>query len=216
MQPPNNETTRSNILQKIRIALQNPTQQPYAPEEQANFYTPTTQDPLSVFTERFTQNGGILMLCANETDCARQIAQLALAQQWQKTCCRSPKWVNLLKQAGINTVSELAPHTPVGITPCISLVAQTGSILITSGSEMGRTLTVFPPTHIVVAYSSQLVYGIEQALANVFIHNPDELPSLTGLISGPARTADIEKTLVLGAHGPKALYLFLIKNKPDA
>lgn len=216
MQPPNNETTRSNILQKIHIALQSQTEQPYTPEEQADFYTPNEQDPLSVFVERFVQNGGIFLLCNNDTDCARQIAQLALAQAWQNPCCRSTKWVNLLQQEGVNTVNELLPHTPAGITPCVALVAQTGSILITSGTEMGRALTVFPPAHIVIAYAGQLVYGIEQALDRALTQKPRELPSMIGLISGPARTADIEKTLVLGAHGPKALYLFLIENKPDA
>ncbi|MBM3403930.1 MAG: hypothetical protein FJY10_03470, partial [Bacteroidetes bacterium] len=74
----------------------------------------------------------------------------------------------------------------------------------------GRRIFVYPPTHIVVAYASQLVPDIRQALQKIKKKYRSEMPSMISLISGPSRTADIEKTLVMGAHGPKELYVFLI------
>lgn len=209
----NNETARSNILQNLSKALQIKTERPYAEEETSGFYIPENETVLSVFTRRFEQAGGHLSVCSSDAACAAQIALLLQAQQWHPPCCRSPKWTTLLQQAGIDTQTALSAQTPAGITPCIALVAQTGSILVSSGSEMGRALTVFPPVHIVVAYINQIVYDIEQALNLVTAAGSPQLPSIIGLITGPARTADIEKTLVLGAHGPKAVYLFLIEQE---
>ncbi len=82
--------------------------------------------------------------------------------------------------------------------------------MISSRQDSGRKLPVFPDTHIVVAYSSQLVDDIKDALKAIKLKYADKAPSLISLISGPSRTADIEKTLILGAHGPKEIYLFLI------
>jgi L-lactate dehydrogenase complex protein LldG len=65
--------------------------------------------------------------------------------------------------------------------------------------------------HIVIAYTSQLVEDIKDGLRLVQERYGDRLPSMISMISGPSRTADIEKTLVLGAHGPKELVLFLVE-----
>jgi L-lactate dehydrogenase complex protein LldG len=90
------------------------------------------------------------------------------------------------------------------------LVSRTGSVLISSKQASGRRLLVFPNIHIVVAYSSQLVHDIKDALKFIRKKYNNHLPSMITTISGPSRTADIEKTLVQGAHGPKEIYIFLI------
>jgi L-lactate dehydrogenase complex protein LldG len=74
-------------------------------------------------------------------------------------------------------------------------------------------MTVFPEIHIVVAYSSQLVPDLKDAFKEIKKKYEPEFPSVISLITGPSRTADIEKTLVMGAHGPKELYVFLIEDK---
>ena len=72
-------------------------------------------------------------------------------------------------------------------------------------------LNVYPPVHIVCANLSQLVFDIEEGLKKIQDkYDKSELPSMVSLITGPSRTADIEKTLVMGAHGPKELILFLV------
>ena len=99
-----------------------------------------------------------------------------------------------------------------GISSCEFLVARTGSVIVSSASESGRQMNVFPPIHIVIANSTQLVDYLTDALVELHNKYGNVLPSTITTITGPSRTADIEKTLVLGAHGPKEFIVFLSKN----
>jgi L-lactate dehydrogenase complex protein LldG len=81
---------------------------------------------------------------------------------------------------------------------------------MSAAQQSGRTVSVYSPIHICIAYVDQLVYDIReglQLLKEKYRHN---LPSLITFATGPSRTADIEKTLVVGVHGPKEVYVFLI------
>ena len=94
---------------------------------------------------------------------------------------------------------------------CESLIARNGSVLISNGNEAGRRLSIFPHIHIVIAYTSQLVLDLKDGFKLLKEKYPENLPSMVSNITGPSRTADIEKTLVLGAHGPKEFYVFLLE-----
>lgn len=93
------------------------------------------------------------------------------------------------------------------ITLCEGLVAQTGSILASSRTG-GRGGSIIPPTHIVYATSDQIVADITTALRNAMAAGLTDV-SYFGLISGSSRTADIEKILVQGAHGPRKVAIVL-------
>lgn len=97
----------------------------------------------------------------------------------------------------------------VGISGCAALVAQTGSVLVTSKTAGGRVLSVLPPHHIVVARRDQLVPDLAAAFATL-TQNGAEYPAFLSFITGPSRTGDIERILVLGAHGPKRLTIFCV------
>jgi L-lactate dehydrogenase complex protein LldG len=98
----------------------------------------------------------------------------------------------------------------VGITQCDGLVAQTGSVLVTSRSCGGRALSVLPPHHVVLAHRQQLVRDLVEAFALLKTRYAPDYPSFISFISGPSRTGDIERILVLGAHGPKKLSIFCL------
>ena len=83
-------------------------------------------------------------------------------------------------------------------------------VMVSSKSAPGRRINVFPEIHLIVGYTSQLVPDLKQAFIQIKNKYEEEFPSMVSLITGPSRTADIEKTLVMGAHGPKELYVFLI------
>ena len=100
----------------------------------------------------------------------------------------------------------------MGVTRCESLIARTGTVLISSKLASGRTLSVFPPVHIVVATPDQLVFDIGEGLERVSEKYKDLMPSMISIITGPSRTADIEKIMVLGAHGPRRLAVILIED----
>lgn len=97
-----------------------------------------------------------------------------------------------------------------GITECDALVAQTGSVLVTSRSAGGRALSVLPPHHVVLARREQLLRDLPAAFALLKHKHADDYPSFISFITGPSRTGDIERILVLGAHGPKKLTIFCL------
>jgi L-lactate dehydrogenase complex protein LldG len=98
----------------------------------------------------------------------------------------------------------------VGISDCDALVAQTGSVLVTSRSAGGRALSVLPPHHVVLARREQLVPDLPAAFALLKAKYGGGYPSMISFITGPSRTGDIERILVLGAHGPKKLTILCL------
>jgi L-lactate utilization protein LutC len=95
----------------------------------------------------------------------------------------------------------------VTITLCEGLIAQTGSI-VSSSRAGGRGGSIIPPTHIVYATSDQLIPDITTALRKAMVSDLKDA-SYFGLITGSSRTADIEKILVQGAHGPRKVAIVL-------
>lgn len=96
----------------------------------------------------------------------------------------------------------------VSVTFCENLVARTGTMVLSSAGQHGRTASVYAPVHICIAYTSQMTFDIKDALQNIKEKYNNSFPSLLSFASGPSRTADIEKTLVTGVHGPKEVYCF--------
>ena len=96
------------------------------------------------------------------------------------------------------------------------MVARTGTIVLSAAQQSGRTVSVYAPVHICIAYTHQLVYDVKDALQLIKEKYSDKIPSFITFASGPSRTADIEKTLVTGVHGPKEVYLFLVEGQITA
>ena len=97
-----------------------------------------------------------------------------------------------------------------GITACEALVAQTGSILVSSATCGGRALSILPHVHVVVATCDQILGTLGDALHFAKSGSGGRMPSMLSFITGPSRTGDIERILVLGAHGPKELVVILV------
>ena len=98
----------------------------------------------------------------------------------------------------------------VGISGCDALIAQTGSVLVTNQSAGGRALSALPPHHVVIARADQLIADLPDAFELLRKDYQNDWPSFISFITGPSRTGDIERILVLGAHGPKRLTIFLL------
>jgi len=98
----------------------------------------------------------------------------------------------------------------LAVTHCDALVARLGSVVLTAKSAGGRALSVLPPNHLVVARREQLVADLSDALALLRKKYGVRLPSFITVTTGPSRTSDIEKMLVLGAHGPKKLFVMVV------
>lgn len=97
------------------------------------------------------------------------------------------------------------PVAEVAVTGCIAAVAETGSVLLASSPQHPTTLNFLPETHVVVVREDQIVAHLEDAWAMI-----ETMPRALNLVTGPSRTADIEQTLQLGAHGPRRLHLLIV------
>jgi len=102
----------------------------------------------------------------------------------------------------------------VGVTACIAAVAETGSLVMASGSESPVALNFLPETHIVVVYESQIVRHVDDVFPE--LRNLGGMPRAINFVTGPSRTADIEQTLEIGAHGPRRMHVLLVAGSPGA
>jgi L-lactate dehydrogenase complex protein LldG len=210
-------TPREKILKKVRAALINKSRvEPGAIDFESNIYQ-TSGDPLElVFAQQFSDIGGQFVFCENEEDFCYNIGALTADGSFGKLWCAEPELQALLEQANIAFLSSPADLAAAGtsVTGCEFLIARTGSILVSSRQLSGRRGPVYPDQHIVVSRTSQLVFHVKDALKAVKAKYSDVMPSMVSVITGPSRTADIEKTLVQGAHGPKEIFVFMIDDVP--
>jgi len=99
----------------------------------------------------------------------------------------------------------------VGITGTYCAVAETGTLLLLSGARTPASTSLVPETHIAIVPIGRIVKSMEDAWALLRAER-GQLPRATNFVSGPSRTADIEQTLVLGAHGPYRVHLILVQS----
>jgi L-lactate dehydrogenase complex protein LldG len=201
---------RDTILKKIKQALKQSVPVPFPATQPLPPYPALQQEPTLEFAERFTSLQGRFSYCSSEEELVTQLNALAEKRKWEKIFCREAALREMLNASGFpfNYHPTLA-DCDAAITGCEYLVARTGSILLSSAGESGRTVSVYAPIHICIAYTHQVVEDISDGLEKVLLQNPT-YPSLLTLATGPSRTADIEKTLVVGVHGPKEVFCFLI------
>jgi len=113
------------------------------------------------------------------------------------------------RAAGIEIAVREARETDlVGITGAFCAIAETGTLMTMSGRDTPSTVSLLPETHIAVVTKSRIVRGMEEAwqLMREEVGRP---PRAVTFISGPSRTADIEQTVTLGAHGPYRVHIVL-------
>jgi L-lactate dehydrogenase complex protein LldG len=206
-------SSKEKILKKIREALSNPVPLPFPKSEGTkSVFQPPREELEILFAEEFTKLLGKFAFCINETDAKNQIQKLVAAKKWENVYCVENEFMNLFKDVFTINKSSLA-NCDAAITSCNYLIARTGAIVMSSAQQSGRTTSAYAPVHICVAYVDQLVYDTRDALKDLKNKYGNNLPSFITFAAGPSRTADIEKTLVVGVHGPKEVYLFLI-DKP--
>ncbi len=207
-------SSREEILQKIatapkrRSAFVEPSSNPTTP-----IYKAIEPDSISCFKNELEAINGVCIICESETDLYQQLKSFIKNHDFPAIYCLDSYITSQLQDFEIPCTCNQDEfiEMQVGITGCEFLIARTGSIMASSASESGRQMNVFPPIHIVLAHISQLVNYPEDALIALQEKYGEFLPSTISTITGPSRTADIEKTLVIGAHGPKEFVVFLSK-----
>ena len=151
--------------------------------------------------------------CTSLDEAATVLHTLATENNWKQLAThRHPLTTALAEKITLPKITTDAGYaipdlerSDAALTGCDTLVAQTGTILVTNRSAGGRALSVLPPHHIVIARRGQMVPDLATALREARTRYAPGWPSFLSFITGPSRTGDIERILVLGAHGPKKL-----------
>ena len=210
-------SSKEKILKKIREALSNPVPLPFPKSEgTASVFKQPAEELEVLFAEEFTKLLGKFAFCVNETDARNQIKSLITQQKWDKVYCVE-KQFDWLKSADFPSLNQSSlADCDAAITGCHYLIARTGAIVMSSAQQSGRTVSAYAPVHICIAYVDQLVFETRDALKGLKAKYGNNLPSFITFAAGPSRTADIEKTLVVGVHGPREVYLFLIDKPKEA
>jgi L-lactate dehydrogenase complex protein LldG len=114
------------------------------------------------------------------------------------------------RDAGIGIEARAARGDDlVGITGAFLGIAETGTLMLLSGVETPATVSLLPETHIAVVEAGRIVATMEQAWDRLRVER-GALPRAVNFISGPSRTADIEQTVTLGAHGPYRVLIIIV------
>jgi L-lactate dehydrogenase complex protein LldG len=203
---------KENILKKIRQALSHSTPIPFPGSEgNSSVFRPAIQGLDIEFAEQFGKLQGKFVYCLNHEELIVQLKSLVAKNEWKKIFCCEKKLQEILLRFQFNQFSDQGlGHCDAAVTGCEALIARTGSIVMSAAQDSGRSVSVYAPVHICLAYTSQLVYDIRDGLQLIKDKYGSNIPSLITFATGPSRTADIEKTLVVGVHGPKEVYLFLV------
>jgi len=221
-------SSRERILERIRTGLRTVIPEPAALASDRAIVEPVILEPvifepISNPLERFQQECvSNLMECALTADpaaSARQLSEVLQSLPAGEIFVQDDP--SLRRLVGMTTdltapcrairwSSQGAPAeaSQATVTLAEALIAQTGSILVTASCG-GRGASVIAPCHIVYATTAQLVPDLAVALGRASQERILDRNSFACVISGSSRTADIEKILVQGAHGPRRLVVIL-------
>jgi L-lactate dehydrogenase complex protein LldG len=208
-------TSREKVLKKVRHALIYKTDNPYPQVDfESPLYKQMQETPDVNFAQEFTKVGGVFIYCEDERELVSALSALHTECEWNNIYCIEPEIQYMLTHAGVPFESDedSLQNIHVGITGCEFVIARLGSIMVSSKNS--RRLNIYPEIHVVIAFARQLVEDLKDAFEAVQSKYSGKLPSMLSVITGPSRTADIEKTLVMGAHGPRELFLILVENPP--
>ncbi|WP_366923561.1 lactate utilization protein [Metallumcola ferriviriculae] len=118
----------------------------------------------------------------------------------------------VLKENGIVSVSQCSPQEAaeleIGITPGQVGIAETGTVAHDASELFSRYFSMLCSTNIVLLSAAQIKGTMDEAIKD--LENDGVQPGYTAFITGPSRTADIERVLTIGVHGPERLCIILI------
>jgi len=209
-------TTKEKILKRVRDALINKIGNPFKEVDSGSPVMIGIEEEKEVaFARKLMEMGGTFVYCENEKNLGENLKLLLDQKGWKDFFVLDKKLELLFQSLDIpfQNNPDLFNDMVAGVTRCEFLIARFGSVLVSSGLDTGRRMFVFPESHVVVAYTSQVVEELKDALKGMRKRYQEKLPSQMTVITGPSRTADIEKTLVMGAHGPRELYVFVVDDE---
>jgi L-lactate dehydrogenase complex protein LldG len=214
-------TARRNILARIRAAQGREPEPAAGERDAAQAYMashprgprpPLPDDLVACFVERAQQMASTVDTVESLADVPAAAYRYLSAQglpvqaiAWQTL--QDMQWA----EAGIAVeFRKPVDADKVGLTGCYCAIAETGTLVLMSGAETYASAGLLPETHIAIVPASRIV-GCHEDAFDLARSERGELPRATNFVSGPSRTADIEQTVVLGAHGPYRLHAIVVR-----
>lgn len=216
-------SARENILARIRKAQGRPGGEPSAEEMLAIRSSMTDHeigplpgvalpiDQLAQFRSECARLGSSCAELAGPRDVPAEVARYLDANGLER---RIVTWTELAglpwAEAGITADARPANGDDrTGVTGCFCAIAETGTVLLLGSPARPKATALLPETHVCIVRRSRLVDTMEEAFA-MMRNELGEPPRATWFVSGPSRTADIEQTIVIGAHGPYRVHVILV------
>jgi L-lactate dehydrogenase complex protein LldG len=222
-----NRAARDAILGRVRSALRKTGSDAAARAEAEAYLGAHAEGPrpampadlVARFTQRATDMASTVERIASESEIPDAVARYLdalelppeLAAQKSHAGVCWPEFASL-DWAGAGLAVEARPTVGddrLAITGSFCAIAETGTLVFTSGATTPTASALLPDTHVAVVRADRVVAGMEEAFALVRAAHGG-MPRAMNMISGPSRTGDIEQTIVLGAHGPYRVHLLLL------
>jgi L-lactate dehydrogenase complex protein LldG len=214
-------TARERILERIRVAQGRGRSRPSEAEREAvqTYLRRRPRGPLQSverdLVARFRQRAESMQSTTEALDAIGEVptavARYLSAHGLPSNGCVWPQLAALdWRGAGLALEPRRAVDADlVGVTGAFAAIAETGTLMVVSGPGTPASVSLLPETHVAIVPARRIVAHMEDAwdLARAEL---GELPRAVNFISGPSRTADIEQSLVIGAHGPYRVHLIVV------
>jgi L-lactate dehydrogenase complex protein LldG len=167
-------------------------------------------DIVERFVAKMLEKSATLVRIASFAGVGAEVARFVASVNARKRLCVSQALAAIDWPAGFEVEYRAARRDDeTSVTPCFAAVAESGGIVTLSGPATPSTLNFVPDNHIVIVQAAQVVRDFEDVWAQ-WRASGRPIPRTLNIISGPSRTADIEMTIQLGAHGPRRLHILLL------
>lgn len=207
--------TKEKVLKKIRASLLSKSPNPFPKLDlDASVFADQPGDAVEVFSKQLIEAGGKVYIVSDELEFAAGIVELGMQHLWKNIVCIEEGISNLLYECDLphSCLVEDINTMSVAVTGCECAIIRSGSLVLSSRQQT-RSVPAYAPVHIVLVKASQLVPDMKAAFAH--FKNNGKMPSAISIVTGPSKTADITGETVIGAHGPKELFVFIIDDRQN-
>ena len=208
-------TARDAILRSVRIGLKRGAlddNQRAALDTRVPHHTRPAfdEDLIERFIRKFESRAGtvVRVSCREEVAAAVEAYRASLNLPERAAIGAALKDLTWPQAWSVNHGPATVDET-MAVTAAVAGVAETGSLMLCGGPDSPTTHNFVPDDHVVVLEAGQIVRHFEDAWT-VLRARTEGLPRATNFVSGPSRTADVEQTIQLGAHGPRRVHIVLI------
>jgi L-lactate dehydrogenase complex protein LldG len=203
---------RSRVLAEIRKSLgrAGPGGEAIVPLPAAGPRPAFDGDPVERFVAKMLEKSATVVRIESLAEVSEAVTDYVASIGANRRLCVSKALAAIAWPPGFEIAHRAAVREDeTSVTPCFAAVAESGSIVTLSGPDAPSTLNFVPENHIVIVHGSRVVPHFEDVWT-LWRASDRPMPRSVNIISGPSRTADIEQTIQLGAHGPRRLHVLLL------